>query len=246
MEKKKISIIIPAHNEEDYLPKLFKSLKKQEGISKMEFICSISPNTKDKTLDIAKKYGCKITQGGKPATARNRGAKKASFNTLFFIDADTYPKNELFLSKALDEFYSRKLDIAGTLLLPDFNKRGIKKLLYNKIYKFLRYIFVKRENKKNPVMQSGMFFRKKSFIELGGFKEGIFREDSEIAQRAVNKNPPLKFGILKECGYLKNSVRRFEKNNFLKTISKNIYLNLRTEIFGYKSLRGTINYYFKD
>ncbi len=242
-ERKGISVIIPAHNESFYLPKTIESLLSQKEIGDLELIVPISPNTTDNTYLIAKEKGCKIVKGGKPATSRNNGANVVSYDILFFLDADTYPNENKFLSKALKEFSDRKLDLAGTLLSPDYRGNKFKSLLYRKVYDVENHFFKKRENSKKPKQQSGMFIRKDVFFKLNGFKEGIFGEDSDITERAVNKNYNFNFGILKKCGPLKNSVRRFEKEGFFRTLLKVGYFNLKAELFGYKSLKGTIGSY---
>ena len=71
----KISIIIPTYNEEDYLPALLKSIQRQ-NFKDLEVIVADAHST-DKTLEIAKKYNCKIVPGGLPAVGRNNGAKIA-------------------------------------------------------------------------------------------------------------------------------------------------------------------------
>ncbi|GIU68344.1 MAG: glycosyl transferase family 2 [Candidatus Pacearchaeota archaeon] len=242
---KEVSIIIPAKNEEAYLPKTLDSLKRQKGLSKMEIIVSVSPETTDKTALIAERYRCKVVEGGRPATARNSGANKASYETLFFLDADTYPENDYFLSKALSEFNSRNLDVAGTFLFPDFVGNGFKKSIYNMIFSIENRVFLKRQKTKKPKMQSGMFFKKDAITALNGFKEGIFGEDSEIAERAVNHNPPFNFGILESCGPLITSVRRYEREGIINVLLKVLYLNAKAEIFGYDSLVGVYDNFYK-
>jgi len=66
-----LSIIIPALNEEKYLPLLLKSLKSQ-NFNEYEIIV-VDAGSSDKTVDIAKEYGCKVVKGGVPGAGRNRG-----------------------------------------------------------------------------------------------------------------------------------------------------------------------------
>lgn len=237
MKNNEVSVIIPAKNEEEYLPRILDSLLLQNGVF-MEIIVSVSPSTTDKTALIAEKNCCKVVEGGRLATGRNNGAKNAIFDTLFFMDADTYPEDKYFLSNALEEFHSRKLDVAGTLFFPDFEGNRFKKFLYKFLYDIENYIFLKREKSYKPKMRSGIFLNRNAFFSLDGFKEGIFGEDSEIAERAIEHNPKLNFGILRSCGKLKNSVRRYEREGFVKTLLKILYLNVKAELFGYNSLKG--------
>jgi glycosyltransferase involved in cell wall biosynthesis len=96
-----LSIIIPSYNEEKYLPKLLKSIKKQD-FKDYEIIVADN-NSKDNTRQIALSYGAQIVDGGRPATARNNGVKVAKGDYLLFLDADTILPQHC-LSKALNQF----------------------------------------------------------------------------------------------------------------------------------------------
>ena len=70
------SIIIPTYNEEEYLPVLLDSIKEQD-FDDYEIIVA-DANSTDKTVEIAKDYGCIVVEGGLPAVGRNNGAKICS------------------------------------------------------------------------------------------------------------------------------------------------------------------------
>ena len=110
-----LSIIIPTLDEEKHLPLLLESIKKQD-FSDYEIIAA-DAGSEDKTLEIAKDYGCKIVAGGLPARGRNQGAKAARGDLLLFLDADVILPEKTF-GKILEEFNRRKLDIATFCLLP--------------------------------------------------------------------------------------------------------------------------------
>jgi len=125
-----LSIIIPALNEEKYLPLLLKEIKKQNFAGDLEIIVA-DASSEDKTVEIAKNYGCKIVQGGLPARGRNEGAKIAQGDIFLFMDADNIYLPENFLKNLLKEFEKRKLDIASFPIYPNGN--GFDKFAY-KIY----------------------------------------------------------------------------------------------------------------
>ena len=95
--KSEISIIIPTKNEEDFLPLLLKSIKKQT-YSNYEIIVA-DAGSSDNTKEIAKKSGCKLVKGGYPDEGRNKGAEKASkkSNIFIFMDSDIILPSKNFI-----------------------------------------------------------------------------------------------------------------------------------------------------
>jgi len=87
----KVSVIIPAYNEEKYLKKCIDSIRKQDYGDEIEIIV-IDDGSKDRTVEIAESEGVKLLkQEHKGAgTARNWGASAAKGEILAFIDADMY------------------------------------------------------------------------------------------------------------------------------------------------------------
>lgn len=90
----KISLIIPAFNEENYLPALLDSVDAarahySRGAGEVEVIVADNSST-DRTSEIARSRGCRVAQVTKPAIAasRNGGARIASGEIIAFVDAD--------------------------------------------------------------------------------------------------------------------------------------------------------------
>jgi len=128
-----VSIIIPALNEENYLPLLLQSIKNQDFKGEYEIIVADAGSI-DKTREIAKIFGCKIVKGGLPAKGRNEGVKIAKGDILLFIDADVIlPKD--FLQKTIKEVSKRNLDVAGFLIFPVAGEKFIYRLIFQ-IYNF--------------------------------------------------------------------------------------------------------------
>ena len=119
-----ISIIIPAYNEEKYLPIAIESIKAQT-YKNWELIVAVSPRTTDRTKEIALNLGAKVVEGARVGFAKNNGAQAArKESTLFvFMDADVRLPNNNFLEKALQEFVTRSLDVASCPVT--FNRSGI-------------------------------------------------------------------------------------------------------------------------
>ena len=114
-----LSIIIPTLDEEKYLPILLSQIKKQ-SFSDYEIIVADGGST-DKTVEIAKSFDCKVTNGGLPAKGRNEGAKIARGEIFLFLDSDNIYLPEKFLEKLIFEFEKRNLGVASFPIYPAGN-----------------------------------------------------------------------------------------------------------------------------
>ena len=91
----RISLVIPAFNEELYLPMLLDSIdsarqRYEAGPDEVEIIVVDNGST-DGTADLARARGCCVVHAEKRAiaTARNGGARVANGQILAFVDADS-------------------------------------------------------------------------------------------------------------------------------------------------------------
>ena len=222
-----LSVIVPTLNEEKYLPRTLASIFTPDF--KGEVIVA-DARSRDRTVEIARQYNCKLVGGGIQAKGRNEGAKIAAGDILFFSDADVQlPAG--FLPAALEEFNRRGLAIA-TCSADPISSHWADRLVYS-----LANLAVVLAQRTRPLAQGFCIFIKKSLHdEIGGFDESItFAEDSEYAARAARQG---KFGVLKSRILV--SSRRFEKEGHLKLSLKYLYLNLRRLLFG--EIRRPINY----
>ena len=220
MQNKKVAIIIPTKNEEKYLPNLLSSIEEQTY--KNYVVIVADANSTDRTVEIAHEKNAIVIAGGMPFTGRNNGAKKAmelNADLLVFIDADIILPDKYFLEKAVDEFYSRNLDIAGTLQIPYCMIDGkvvlSKKLKYRIIYGSANFVMKALENSKRPMFQVCMFAKPEVHKAVKGFKALEFGEDSDYSITA--RNAGFKFGILKSVNKVLISPRRYEQKGFFKS-----------------------------
>ena len=216
-----LSVIIPTLNEEKYLPKLLESIKKQ-SFKDYEIIVA-DYNSKDKTRQIAKKYGCRIADGGKPPEARNNGAKIAKGNILFFIDADCIIGKD-FLKKSLNEIKRKNLGVAGCYLWP------LSKIIIDKIAFALFNLWLFSVQLFYPNAPGSAIFCKKSIHkEIKGFDETIkLSEDMDYVRRAGKHG---KFRILSSVKTY-TSMRRFDRERRLSLFSKLFFSAVYRLIFG--------------
>lgn len=91
----KFSIIIPVYNVEDYISECLLSVLNQ---SEKDFeVIVVNDGSKDKSIDIAKKYPVKIINQENQglSEARNTGVKHAKGEYILFLDSDDYWEKDL-------------------------------------------------------------------------------------------------------------------------------------------------------
>lgn len=225
-----LSIIIPALNEEKTLPRLFESIKKQ-NFNDYEIIVA-DAGSEDKTVEIAKNFGCRIVPGGLPAKGRNEGAKAAKSDLLLFLDADC-ALPEGFLNKIIEEFNRKNLEIATCPIMP-FGESRLVKIYYDAIFNFLARLL----ERIYPNGQGLFLVKKKLHEKIGGFNEDIkVSEDQDYITRGAGAG---KYRLL-GSGRFFFSQRRFAKEGWFRMLFKYflIYLHIifigqvKTNIFKY-------------
>jgi len=160
-----LSIIIPTFNEEKYLPILLKSIKSQ-NFKEYEIIVA-DANSKDKTKQIAKQYGCKIIKGGIQSLGINNGARAAKYKNFLILDADSSLPNG-FLAKNFNEFKKKDLEVASCFIKSrDGN-------FFDNISHIISNIWYFSTKNIAPFVPSFCFFIKKDFFnKVGGFDEKV-------------------------------------------------------------------------
>ncbi len=125
---KKISIIIPVYNAEQYIDNCLKSLIEQT-YKNIEIIL-VDDGSKDSSYDICLEYSKKYnfiktfhkTNGG-PSSARNFGINKASGDYICFVDSDD-TVSEYYIEKLLEN--KEDIVLGGFIELINENKKNVK------------------------------------------------------------------------------------------------------------------------
>ena len=142
---KKISIIIPAYNEEESLPYLYKRLNKlMNEITNYEFeVLFINDGSKDKTLDLIKEMRGKDERINYVDFSRNFGKEIAMIagldyakgDAVIFMDADLQDPPELvpelikYWEEGYDDVYAKRRTRAGETFFKKFTSKMYYKIL---------------------------------------------------------------------------------------------------------------------
>ena len=165
------SIIIPAYNEENYLPGTLESVKKAMNPLKLtgEIIVADN-NSTDKTSEIASSYGVKVVFEGhnQISRARNKGARAAKGKFLIFLDADTCLPEDL-LGKSLDNLANNNYCGGGVTV--GFDKQQDKYI--TAFTNFWNYVSVKR----SLAAGSYIYVLKECYDAVGGFNENLYASE---------------------------------------------------------------------
>ena len=229
----KLSIIIPTYNEEEYLPALLESIRKQD-FTDYEVIVA-DADSEDNTRKIAEEYGCRVVEGGMPAAGRNRGAEVARGELLLFLDADLV-LTDGYLRDAVEEFESEDLGIAITQMIPLSTRRRDKIL-----HEFAnRFMILVESIKPHGAGCYGILTRKELHERVGGFDESLdFGEDTDYIERIGKIG---RFRVLRKPRLLV-SIRRLEKEG-LRNLAFKYTKSTVYDFMGKKVSAGDLKYEF--
>ena len=180
----KISVIIPAHNEENYIKKTLHSIK-QQTYQNYEAIV-VSNGCTDSTEEIVNKRANEklkhfsISEAN-VSKARNHGVKFAYGEILLFLDADTTLKEDS-LQKIKDSF-TEEYAVATTKVQPEE-----KKMKFNFAMGFKNLY---HSTNLYHGCSGALICRKEDFNAVNGYPEIIVKEHRKLIinlKRHTNKN----------------------------------------------------------
>lgn len=204
------------------MPILLRSIRGQ--IVQPDEIIVADADSTDKTVEIAKRFGCRVVSGGLPGVGRNRGAAVAKSEYILFLDSDVKLADRHFLERAGKEILQRKFDFASCDVEP-ISKKKIDHAFHEFYNHFCRLLLPLHAHAPGFCI----FAKRSKHEKLGGFDESvIFCEDHDYAQRCR------KFG---KFGYLDSvrvnvSTRRFDRDGRLNIAVKYTLGELHLITFG--------------
>ncbi len=213
-KKLKISLIIPAYNEERYIgPCLESAIKNSRG--QFYEIIVVNNNSTDKTAEVAGSFpGVKVILGKEKGLtkARQYGLEAATGDLLAYIDADTR-MSEGWIDIVLKAYAKDEKLVCLSGPYRYYDGTPYRNFIMGAVWWFsapLTYRLVGF-----MVLGGNFVARREALIAMGGFDKtiGFYGEDTDIARRLH------KFGhvVFKMNFYIYTSGRRFAAEGLLKT-----------------------------
>lgn len=206
------SVVIPAHNEENYIGKCLNAIieaEKHISPEKAEIIV-VANRCTDKTAEIALGYGAKVIPNEDKciASIRNAGVKEAAGDIIVTIDADSI-MTEYSLKEIKENLESGKFIGGGTN--PKFDRMSIG-MAFSAMYVAANLFPLMIKN--GGYLSGAMFWLyKRDFDAIGGFDETLVSlEDMDFASRLKKhgESKGLKYGTLKRSHIITSS-RKFDE-----------------------------------
>lgn len=174
----RLSVIVPAHNEQADLPKTLLQIRASLKAAGVESEVIVVDNaSEDATAEVARASGAKVVfeRTRNIAAVRNAGAKEAQGDVFIFIDADTSVPEKLFSEMMHSLEDGRCHGGAVAVEYDDLQRTWMRWYLAG--WRFWAAVF-------HLAQGAAQFVRREVFAAVGGYDEGIFMgEDLEFYQR---------------------------------------------------------------
>lgn len=229
----KISVIIPAYNEEKYLRKTLEAILAQD-YPDFEVIVVDNGST-DKTAEIAKSFPkVKVLFEGNKGTmwACERGRKSATGEIVVRTDADCLPEKD-WLSKGAAFFANPKVvAVSGPYKYYDSSASFSWLSLCIQKYLFVPFnVLMQTFHLRVAITIGGnTFLRARSLEQIGGFDTSIvfYGDDTDIAKRMSSIGKV----IFSSNVIMSTSARRYKKQGIFRLNAKYTFYFFKTILFG--------------
>jgi glycosyltransferase involved in cell wall biosynthesis len=207
-QKPRVSVVIPALNEEKHIEACLLSVRTQT-LKPLEIIVC-DGNSEDRTREIARKHADKVVIEKKRTAAaeRQKGAMLAKGDIIAFIDSDSIADPK-WLEQTAKAFSDRRVSAAyGPVLI--FDGSSVDRFMSR--YVFNQYIRLSHALGKPSPAGINMAVRRSAFLKVKGFDISLkTMEDIELFKRLAA------IGKIAFCpGAVFTSARRLKKWGYLK------------------------------
>lgn len=210
MPQPTLSLVIPAYNEEEYLPGTLENVARavdeyeREGRGEVEIVV-VDNNSSDDTALVAGAAGARVVfePRNQIAAARNAGARAARGEVLAFLDADDHISPNLLC--LVHEAMASGRFIGGGVAKILRDRRSPLANRLEKINDFSRRL--------TGVSAGLIFTSRRTFDRLGGFDESYYAAEEGrfiFDLRSLGRGEGKRFRNIRE-GHVRKSVRKFEE-----------------------------------
>jgi len=176
-----LSIIIPAWNEAEWLPRTLAAVQEAlSGIDRNSEIIVVDNASTDRTPRIAQAAGCRVVfePERRISRARNAGAAAACGDYFLFVDADTWPDRAL-LQATLDALDSGEVCGGGARVTFDH--------LSHRIYRWGATAWNTLSARLALAAGCYVFCTREAFAAVDGFSEAVYAGEEVFLSRALRR-----------------------------------------------------------
>lgn len=212
----KISVVIPAHNEEHYIAKTLSAVLAQD-YSDFEVIV-VDNNCTDRTAEIVRQFpAVKLVSEQQAGTqfARQKGVQTSTGDIVAFIDADCLPEPG-WLSQAFKSFARGYVAVTGPYDYYDYSAMFSSVSFF--VQKYIYYIFhiaLQRLGVGGVFIAGNSVIGREALNKIGGLDTSFtfYGDDTDTVKR-LTKIGSVHFDMNL---VMKTSARRFKKQGIIKT-----------------------------
>jgi glycosyltransferase involved in cell wall biosynthesis len=173
----RLSVVMPTWNEASWLPRILDQLVDNPVVAE---VIVADNGSIDESIDIARSHGCRVVEGGSPATGRNHGAVHASQDVVAFIDADA-AVDRTILELTVAYFKAEPDLVALHFALHPLTDSRLIRMSYramNSYFKLLLALGIAQG------VGSYLAVRRSAFLLAGGFNTQLWvGEDADLLRR---------------------------------------------------------------
>jgi glycosyltransferase involved in cell wall biosynthesis len=174
-----VSIIVPAWNEAEWLPRTLDAIEEARvGLAGSSEVIVVDNASSDGTGEIARGLGVRVVLEPERqiSRARNTGARAARGHMLVFVDADTWPSEEL-LRASVSAMASREVCGGGAQVSFDS--------LDNAMYRAGLRLWNGLARRLNLAAGCFIFATRAAFQGVGGFSEQVYAGEEVLFSRRM-------------------------------------------------------------
>jgi glycosyltransferase involved in cell wall biosynthesis len=235
MQSPKISVIIPAYNEEAVLTETLRAVLNQD-YNNFEIIVIDNAST-DKTFELARAFPIKVISESRKGTmwACERGRLEARGDIIVRIDADCIPTRD-WLKRGVRAFQDQSVvavtgpyDYFDAHPLFTVSSLILQKYVYHPMNSLFQYA-----NKGAILIGGNSFMRASALDAIGGFNTHIvfYGDDSDTAKRLAAKGTV----VFDRYLTMKTSARRFKAEGAVRITLKYLFHFFKITFSGKKKV----------